>query len=320
MAASLVQADLWGHQSHGVLRASWYFERLRTQVMQAVTEPIHIVDRESVMVLDGQDGVGQVLAALAMNEAITRAKRNGVATVTVRNANHFGTVMYYTKLAADAGCVAFMTCNGGPAMAPWGGYRDKVVGTNPWSIAAPLRDKPPMILDIANTGVARGKIYLAKQKHESIPEGWALNARGEPTTDPADAIAGIILPMAGHKGYGIGVMMDVFAGVLSGSRYLTDVNGPYHYDRKSGAGFFITVYDLEAFMPADEYYARTDDFLQKLKNVPLAQGVEKIYYPGELEAERDELHRSTGLQLPADTLTDLERIAGIAGLSSKLPF
>jgi len=314
IADTLIQADLWGHQSHGVLRLSWYLERLRSGVMTPVTEPEHLVDTPCVSVVDGHDGVGQVLAARGMQEAIVKAKRNGTATVAIRNSNHFGTVMYYTRMAAEAGCVAFMTCNGGPAMSPWGGYRDKIVGTNPWSLAAPAGNAAPLLLDIANTGVARGKIYLARNRSEQIPEGWALNAVGESTTDPREAINGIILPMAGHKGYAIGVMMDILAGVLSGSQFLSAVNGPYHYDKKSGVGHFISVYNIESFMPLEEYNSRIEEFLYQLKLPPVAAGHEGIFYPGELEARNDNHNREYGLSLASGTLQDLARIAAECSL------
>jgi LDH2 family malate/lactate/ureidoglycolate dehydrogenase len=320
MAESLIQADLWGHQSHGVLRLSWYLERLRNGVMHAVTEPKFLVDAGALAVIDGQDGVGQVLASLAMRDAVKRAKKHGIGTVSVRNSNHFGTVMYFTRMAAQEGCIAFMTSNGGPAMAPWGGYKQKMIGTNPWSIAVPAGSHDPMILDLASTGVARGKIYLAKQKHEPIPLGWALNTEGEPTSDPAEAIAGIILPMANHKGYGISVMMDVLSGVLSGSQFLDGVHGPYHPDRKSGVGHFITVYNIEAFMPLSEFNTRMETYIHKLKSAPLAKGFDEIFYPGELEAQRDRQNRQQGLLFPDDTLNDLKRIAYSTGMEERLPF
>ena len=190
VADSLVQADLWGHQSHGMLRLPWYLARLRSGAMAAVTAPELVVDAGAVAVLDGRNGVGQVLTARAAAEAVARARAHGVGAVAVRNSGHFGTAMYFTRMAAREGCVALLATNASPAMAPWGGRR-KAVGSNPWSIAAPAGKHPPMLLDIANSGVARGKIYLARNKGERIPEGWALDADGAPTTDPVAAIAGI---------------------------------------------------------------------------------------------------------------------------------
>lgn len=319
VADTLVQADLWGHQSHGVLRLGWYLERLRRGSMQAVTRPVTLVDAGGIAVIDGQDGVGQVLTAAAMGEAVRRAKAHGLSAVAVRNSNHFGTCMYYTLMGARAGCLTFLTTNGGPAMAPWGGRR-KIVGTNPWSFAAPAGRHAPMVSDMANTGVARGKIYLARNRREAIPEGWAIDAEGNPTTDPQAAIDGIILPMAGHKGYAIATLVDMMSGVLTGSAFLSGVHGPYDADQRSGAGHFIIAVDIAAMQPMAEFGARMEAFIAELKSVPLAKGHDEVFYPGEIEARNDERNRREGLRLPEDTRADLARIAAETGLADRLPF
>ena len=307
VADSLVQADLWGHQSHGVLRLDWYRARIRSGAMKAATQAELVADSGAVAVIDGRDGVGQVLAARAMREAISRARRHGIGAVGVRNSNHFGTAMYYTRVAASEGCVGFLSTNASPSMAPWGG-REKVVGNNPWSIAAPAGRHAPMLLDIANTAVARGKVYLARQRGESIPPGWALDANGVPTTDAQAAIDGIILPMGGHKGYGISVMMDVLSGVLTGSAFAGGVHGPYQSEKRSGCGHLALALDIEAFEPLVEFHARMEAMIGQLKATPRAPGVDAIHYPGEIEAMNAE-RNARGLQFPADTLADLGRVA-----------
>lgn len=314
VADSLVQADLWGHQSHGVLRAPWYLERLRQGTMRAASKPSLAVDAGAVAVLDAAQGIGQVAAMAAAEQAIARARDHGVGVVSVRDSNHFGTAMYYTLRAARAGMAGFMTTNGGPAMPPWGG-RAKLVGTNPFSFAVPAGSLPPMVLDIANTAVARGKIYLAKNRGEPIPPGWALTAAGEPTTDPVQAIAGLIMPMAGHKGYGLALMMDVLSGVLSGSRWLDGVNGPYRYDRRSGCGHLFIALDIARFRPAEAFAAEMAAMVARLKQSPRAPGTDEILYPGEPEARADAAHRAHGLALAPDTLRDLEREGGLAGVA-----
>lgn len=314
IADTLVQADLWGHQSHGVLRTGWYLARLESGVMKAVTEPRVLVDGGAIAVIDGQEGVGQVVTKFAAEDAIRRAKAHGVAAVAVRNSNHFGTCMYYTRMAAEAGCVMILTTNGGPAIAPWGG-RKKIIGTNPWSVSAPAGRHPPFLMDMANTGVARGKIYLARQRHEQIPPGWALTAEGEPTTDPQAAIDGIILPMAGHKGYAIALAVDMLSGVLSGSSFLSAVNGPYKTDKRSGAGHFIVAVDIAAMQPLAEFNARMEQWVEEIKTTPRAAGVEEIFYPGEMEARSDARLRAGGLELPADTVQDLRRIGKELGVA-----
>ena len=317
IADTLVQADLWGHQSHGVLRLDWYRARVKAGMMQAVTSSELVVDSGAIAVIDGHDGVGQVLTMRAMRAAIERAKQHGVGVVAVRNSNHFGTAMYYTRVAAEAGCIGFLSTNASPSMAPWGGRR-KVVGNNPWSIAAPAGRYATMMLDIANTGVARGKVYLARQRGERIPEGWALDARGRPTVDPQAAIDGIILPMAQHKGYAITVMMDVLSGVLTGSGFATDVHGPYQFEHRSRCGHLALAMNVEAFQPLSEFRARMESLIATLKGTPRAPGFEEIYYPGEIEARNATQNAREGLSLPADTLTDLERVARETGIAMEV--
>jgi LDH2 family malate/lactate/ureidoglycolate dehydrogenase len=314
VADTLVQADLWGHQSHGVMRLSWYLARLKAGVAKAVADPKFVVDAGAVAVIDGGDAMGQVLTLHAMHDAIRRAKAHGVGAVGLRNSNHFGTALYYTLAAAREGCIAFLSTNASPAMAPWGG-RKKTVGTNPWSWAAPAGSCPPMVLDIANTGVARGKIYLAKQKGLSIPEGWAIDAEGAPTTDASAAIDGIILPMAGHKGYAIAAMMDMLSGVLTGSAFGGGVFGPYQTEHKSGAGQMMIVLDIEKFQPLAEFNARMEQMIAELKSVPLAQGYDEIFYPGEIEARNEAKNRRDGVMLPADTIADLVKVSHATGVA-----
>src|SRR5512146_2430677 len=266
VADTLVQADLWGHQSHGVLRLGWYLDRVRNKVMNPVTQPEFVVDAGTIAVIDGHDGVGHVLMVLAANEAIRRAKAHGIGAVGVRNSNHFGTCMYYTLMGAREGCVMLLTSNGGPAMAPWGG-RKKIIGTNPWSVAAPAGRRAPLVVDMANTGVARGKIYLARNRRLPIPLGWAINAAGEPTTDPQEAIDGIILPMAEHKGYAIAVMVDMLSGVLTGSGFLSAVHSPYKTAEKSNCGHLMIALDIEAFQPLAQFNARMEQYISELKSV-----------------------------------------------------
>jgi LDH2 family malate/lactate/ureidoglycolate dehydrogenase len=313
VADSLVTADLWGHQSHGVLRLRWYVDRIRAGVMAAVTTPEIVSDTGALAVVDGHDGVGQVLAAFAAREAVRRAREHGVGVVAVRNSNHFGTAAYFTRMAARDGCVAVLTTNASPAMAPWGGRR-KTVGTNPWSVAAPAGRHGVMVMDLANTAVARGKVYLARQRGESIPAGWALDADGAPTTDPSAAIGGMILPMAGHKGYAIALMVDVLSGVLTGSAFGAAVGGPYQVERRSGCGHLFIALDLAAFGDPDGFARRMEQLVAEVKSVPLAQGFDEVLFPGELEARAAREHLEQGLSLPRQTLEDLRELAASTGV------
>ena len=310
---SLVTADLWGHPSHGMLRLPWYAARLRSGVMSATTQPELIVDAAAIAVMDGRDGVGQVVTDRACTEATQRAQAHGIGAVAVRNSNHFGTAAYWTRRMALTGHVGILTTNGSPAMAPWGGT-EKTVGANPWSVATPGGSHPPVVLDIANTGVARGKIYAAAARGEQIPDTWAFDANGTPTTDPQTAINGLLAPMGAHKGYGISFIMDVLSGVLTGSGYATDVAGPYVPDKRSRCGHLILALRVNAFMPPDEFASRIDDLIATTKAVPLAAGVEEIFYPGEIEARAETEGRARGARLPENTVDELRDLASNCGL------
>ncbi|MGR6965192.1 Ldh family oxidoreductase [Geodermatophilus sp. URMC 61] len=314
VADSLVQADLWGHSSHGLLRLPWYAARLRSGAMRAVTEPTVLTDTGPLVLLDGRDGVGQVLTDRARALATERARQHGVGVVGVRNSNHFGTAMWFTRRAARDGFVALLTTNASPAMAPWGG-REKRIGTNPWSMAAPGPDGRVLALDIANTAVARGKIYLARSRGESIPGSWALTADGRPTTDPAEGVLGVVLPMAGHKGYAIAFMMDVLSGALTGSAVGTGVHGPYEPEARSGAGHLFLALDPAAFGDPAGYRERVRQLVEEVGSVPLAQGFDEVFTPGEVEDRAEAANLAAGgVVLARDALAELHRLGAETGV------
>jgi LDH2 family malate/lactate/ureidoglycolate dehydrogenase len=314
VADSLVQADLWGHGSHGLLRLPWYAARLRSGAMAAVTDPAPLADTGPLVLLDGRHGVGQVLTERARVLAVERARTHGIGAVGVRDSNHFGTAMWFTRRAARDGVVAVLTTNASPAMAPWGG-RHKVLGTNPWSIAAPGPDGRVVAVDIANTAVARGKIYLARNRGEPIPDTWALTADGAPTTDPAEGVMGVVLPMAGHKGYAITFLMDVLSGALTGSGVGTEVHGPYEPEGRSRAGHLFLAIDPTALGDREDYEARVRRLIDEVKDVPLAQGFDEVFYPGEVEDRAEAANLAAGgVGLAADSVTDLRRLADETGV------
>ena len=315
VADTLVAADLWGHGSHGLMRLDSYVKRLRSGVMSPVTRLDLPVDAGAVAVLDGNDGIGQVIAVACARAAVRRARDHGVAAVAARNSNHVGCLAYYTRMAAQEGCAAIFASNASPAMAPWGG-RQPLVGTNPWSIAAPAGRDGILVLDIANTAVARGKIHLARRRGTEIPEGWALDADGAATTDPARALAGLILPMAGHKGYGIALMFDVLTGVLAGSAFGADVAGPFQAERRGGNGHLFIALDIARFLAPDEFAARVEQLVADVKGVAPAEGFDMVNVPGELEDRRAADGRRDGVPLPDQTVADLRRLAAEAGLDS----
>jgi LDH2 family malate/lactate/ureidoglycolate dehydrogenase len=313
LSNSLVAAELWGHSSHGMLRLPWYVERLRSGAMVAKTEPELAVDNGAIAVLDGRDGIGQVLTAKAVEIGVERARRYGISAVGVRNSNHFGTAAYFTREAAKQGCVTFLSTNASPAMAPWGG-RNKAVGTNPWSIAAPAGRHGVAVLDIANTAVARGKIYLAAERGEEIPSTWAADDDGVPTTDAQKAIHGLILPMAGHKGYIISFMMDVLSGVLTGSQFGSNIAGPYQADKRSGCGHLLLTIDINSMMDRAEFEQRMEALIDEVKAVPTAAGSNEIFFPGEIEDINTAKHLESGISVADNTWESLLKLSTETGV------
>jgi LDH2 family malate/lactate/ureidoglycolate dehydrogenase len=313
VAGCLVEAELWGHPSHGLLRLSWYVARIRTGVVDPAAKAEMVVDRGAVAVLDGREGLGHVLTAHAATEAVRRAREHGVGVVAVRNSNHFGMAAHFTRMIAEQSCVGIVTTNGSPAMAPWGG-RAKAVGANPWSIAAPAGKHGVTVMDVANVNAARGKIYAARERGGSIPQGWALDAEGRPTTDPAAAIEGVILPMAGHKGYAISFMMDVLSGVLTGSSFATGVSGPQQAERRSGSGHLVLAIDVAAVADPGSFGERMEALIAEMKAVPLAEGSEEIFFPGELEDRSRDRTEREGIELPDKTVDALEQLAAETGV------
>lgn len=310
---SLIQAELWGHSSHGLLRFPWYYERVKNKAMRAVAQTEFVVDSGPICVIDAQDSIGQVITDFACQQAALRAQQFGVAAIGIRNSNHFGTAMYFTRALAKQGFVAILTTNASPSMAPWGGSK-KVLGNNPWSIAAPYGERV-VALDMANTVVARGKIYAALEKQTDIPDDWAISKDGKRTTDPAEAINGVVLPMGQHKGYAITFMMDVLSGVLTGSNFATGVNGPYNPTAKSGAGHFLIAIDVEKFRDVDDFNKSIEQLVGEVKSSPKAEGFSEIFYPGELEDKSEEVNRKLlGLKIFDSTLSDLKKIADELGI------
>jgi LDH2 family malate/lactate/ureidoglycolate dehydrogenase len=315
LAESLVVAELWGHSSHGMLRLPWYVERLRSGAMKAVTKPELVVDSGAVAIVDGHHGIGQVLTKHAVELGVARARSFGVSAVGVRNSNHFGTAAFFTRMAAQEGCVSILTTNASPAMAPWGG-REKAIGTNPWSIAAPAGRRGVAVMDIANTAVARGKIYLAAERGEPIPHGWAADQNGLTTTNAKDAIHGLILPMAGHKGYIISFMMDVLSGVLTGSHFVTQVAGPYDPTRESGCGHMLITIDIKSMMPPAEFKQRMEALIDEVKHVPTASGVDEIFLPGEIENRNSARLSQAGITLADTTWHSLTKLSDESGCAA----
>lgn len=215
---------------------------------------------------------------------------------SIKHSNHFGMSAWVVQKALDADMMSLVFTNSSPALPAWGG-KSKLLGVSPLACGAPGRDKP-FILDMAPSIAARGKIYKAKRRGEQIPSDWALDKDGKPTTDPAAALdGGVMLPMGGPKGSGLAVMMDVFSGVLSGSAFAGEVTGPYDPSKPSDVGHFLVAIKSNLFMDLDQFRDRMQYLYDRVVGAEKASGVDRIYFPGELEQLQQQEREKTGIPL-----------------------
>ena len=299
VATELADANMVGHDSHGIIRLKQYVDSMDAGDIKPGAMVELVTDLPSIAVIDGGYNFGQVIAVKALEMAKMRARNNGTYTVLCRNTNHVGRLGSYTRKAALDGFVALMAVNGpaGGGVIPWGGL-DRRLGTNPISMAAPWNDEP-IVLDMTTSATAEGKIRVASQQGDSIPEGWVIDKEGQPTTDPDDFYrGGSIVPLGGamgFKGYGLGAMMDVFCGILSGA-------GIAREDLKPGSnGVWLYVIDVGQVMSNDDYTTWIEKYVEWLKSSRKAPEVTDILLPGEVESQRRSKRLEQGVLIPDAT-------------------
>lgn len=315
VAETLVVADLRGVHSHGLLRVPEYAQKLRAGGVDPRGRPRVARDTGAALVVDGGNAMGQVAAAFAMRQAIGRARTTGVAAAAVGGSNHCGAMAYYAMLGLAEGMIGLATTNALPTMAPWGG-RDKVLGINPIAVAIPAGGEPAIVFDAAFSGSSHGKIRVYAQKGLTLPEGWAFDADGEPTTDPARAIAGLLQPIGGFKGTGLALVMGLLSTMLSGAAYGTELGDMVHGPRAGQDGHFVMALDVGAFESADRFRARVDGVVRQIRDGRRVAGIDRIHAPGHLEAETEARYRRDGIPLNAVTVDGLRAEAERQGVDA----
>lgn len=311
VARALVEAELRCQGSHGVSRLlDIYVDRLRQRATNPSPRIRVVARRGGTAVVDGDNGPGQVVGCHAMGLALDLAAEHGIGTVAVRGSNHYGAAAFYLREALERGCIGWTTTNAPPNMPPWGGRRP-VLGTNPLAVAVPGGEGGPILLDMATSVVAKGKIQLmAKEGHTTIPAGWALDAEGRPTQDLAAAAAGMMLPVGGPKGYGLALLVEVFSALLSGADYGPHLGNMYtDFDRGQNVGHAFGALEISAFLPLEAFRARMDEMVAEIKAVPLAPGCDEILLPGEIEARCEARYRAEGIPMDGAVLAEIARIA-----------
>lgn len=325
--ASLLSADLRGVDSHGVARLSGYVRLWEAGRVNARPDIRVVHETPSTAVVDGDAGLGLVVAPRAMRIAIEKATIAGTGWVAVRNSNHFGIAAHHAMQALHHGMIGMAMTNASALVAPTFA-KERLLGTNPICVAVPAGEEPPFVADMATTTAANGKLEILSRKGMPTPEGWIQDAKGRTTTDP-DALksGGALLPLGGdrehgsHKGYALGAIVDIWSGVLGGANF-----GPWvppfpayvlmpEGQPGLGLGHFLGAMRVDAFRPEAGFRADMDRWIRRFRSAKTVEGRDKVVIPGDPEREMEALRREDGVPLPASVWDDLQRTGAIFGLS-----
>jgi hydroxycarboxylate dehydrogenase B len=314
MATLLVRANLRGHDSHGVIRVPQYVASWKKGEADPKAEPVVVQDGPATALVDGKGGFGQIVARRGMEVAMEKAAAIGVAAVGVYNSNHIGRLADYTEMALERDMLALLAVNAGGAgqrMAPWGGRAPRL-STNPFAFACPTGSGAPVSFDVATTVAAEGKVRVKRNRKEQTPPGWLIDADGKPTTDPNALYGkpeGSILPMGGHKGYSLALMVEVLGGIMARAGYSRENPGPVMN------GIFMVVVDIARFVSPKNFRSEVDDLIRYLKTSPVAPGVNEIMYPGEPEARTEAERRRQGIFVEEETWGQIAQAARDLGVA-----
>jgi LDH2 family malate/lactate/ureidoglycolate dehydrogenase len=303
---SLIEANLRGVDTHGITRMLCvYVKRMQVGVVNPKTELKVLREHPSTALIDCKNSIGQVASNYAMRMTIEKAKKTGVAFVATTHSNHYGAAAYWAMMALRHGMIGFSSTNAPAVVAPTGG-RTPMLGTNPFAIAIPAGQEQPMVLDLATTVVARGRILLYAKQNKPLEPGWAFDAQGRPTTDAQAALKGLLAPIGGYKGYGIALAIDMLCGVLTGSSYGTHFPGFLADNLKdpTDVGSVFAAVNVESFMDLPDFTAGMDKAIREIKTSEKAEGVTRIYVPGEIELETKADRLKNGIPIPDAVVKD----------------
>ena len=319
IADVLVMTDAWGVFSHGTGALLNYINAMQTGGIDPAAAPEVIAEGPGWAIVDGHSSMGMLSGSLAMNLAIQKARDNTISWVGVRNSSHFGAAGYYANLAVRHDMVGIAMSNADPNMvAP--GARGHVIGNNPIAYAVPAGDEQPLLLDIALSATAAGKIFAMKSLGQPIPPTWLTNAEGLPTSEVGDwPNSGSMMPMAGHKGYGIALLIEVLAGVLPGAGVLGEVKSwVFHPEQASRLGQAFMAINVGSIIPIKLFKQRVDQVIREIRHSPIAKSADRIYVPGEIEWEKKDDALRNGIQLPEQVMAALCKVGESLGLDTQL--
>lgn len=312
-ADGIVTACLWWHpgQGQGLRKLFRYARRMRNGGIVPNAPMRWVTERTSTALLDAAKGLGYVSAQLAMDKAIEKARTTGIAMVGVQHSNHFGIAGYHAKRATDAGMIGIAMTNAGAEMAPWGSAKP-VLGTNPWGLGVPRSGgRAPIVLDMALTMSGKGMMGWFEREGIPIPDSWALTADGRPTTDPAEAMDGPLLPIGAYKGYGLSLFTDVLTGVLTGSLFGSEV---FQEETNFDVAHSMIAIDPEAFMTREVFHERLDRLVADVMAAPPIDSSAPVQLPGEAEHERALRRRRDGIPVDRENFLQLQSLASEIGV------
>lgn len=304
---SLVRANLRGVDSHGIQRLPIYSRRLKEGLINSKAQIRLVKDNRATVLIDGDNGLGQITAHKAMLECIQRAKTYGVGIAGVANSNNFGAGALVVMDALNHDMIGAVVSNASATLPPWGG-KTLTFGTNPLAVAIPTKGEFPIVLDMATSVVARDKITYYKNMGKKIPFGWALTKDGHPTEDPQEALEGILLSIGGPKGYGLALVIDALAGVMTGAAFGKDVGMLYDTSRPSEVGHFILAINIESFIEKELFMKRLETLCNQIKESELLPGINEIFLPGEIEFREEQERMRNGVPIGGDVLKELEEL------------
>lgn len=320
VADSLINANLEGVDSHGISRLPIYVKRFMDQRITLNPHVQMVKKSPSVLLVDGDHGLGHISSYRAILEGMKMAKKSGVTAVAIKNSNHFGTASYFCQLACRHS-MALMGCTNSPSgIAPWGGKK-AFFGTNPIAFGFPTGNGRPVIIDLSTSIVARGKIILAAKQKKTIPDGWAIDENGQPTNDPEAALRGAVLPLGGAKGAALAMAVEILTGILSGAAFGPHVKNIYDdlETEKANVGHFFMVVDIEQFLDLQTFFESINRFLEEMKATPKIPGFEDIRYPGERRKREKEVRLAAGIPLSLSVEEELKKMANQFHISFPAP-
>jgi LDH2 family malate/lactate/ureidoglycolate dehydrogenase len=307
VAESLVASNLRGVDSHGVHLLLWYTEQLRIGNISLHSRGHVASENGACMIYDGENGIGALVSGICCDHAIRIANSEGIGMVTARNSTHFGACAWWAQKIAAAGQIGIVMCNATPLVAPWQS-REKMLGTNPICMAVPGPNT--FLLDMATTTVALNRIYKSLLSGDkSIPAGWAMDADGNPTTDPKTASEGLPMPLGGYKGSGLAVMVEILCAVLSGGAMLTQVGGMRETGKPMSVSHMFLAIDVDRFMPVDEFAKRMEWVREAVTHSQPASGFDEVMIAGDPEWRTVETRSRDGVPVSAGIWHELMTLA-----------